>query len=95
MDMKFKYIWKKSRSRQARWQKYQTQQLPTIAEANKKVFVFKSTEPPTNLKRIKNKVKTKTSDSVIMVMLKCQDPDVPDQPQHWPIESSAQDKKSE
>ena len=36
--------------------------------------------------------KTKTSDYVIKVRLKCQDTDVPDQPQHWPEEGSDQDK---
>ena len=30
--------------------------------------------------------KTKTSDYVIKVRQKCQDADVPDQPQHWPEE---------
>ena len=61
--------------------------------ANKKVFVFKSTEPPTSLKRVETKFKAKTSDYVIKGRLKCQDPDVPDQPQHWPEEGSDLDKK--
>ena len=68
-----------------------------LSGANKKVFVFKSTEPPTNLKRVetkfKTKTKTKTSDYIIKVRLKCQDPDVPDQAQHWPEEGSDLDKK--
>mgnify|MGYP006061724809 CR=1 FL=1 len=61
--------------------------------ANKKVFVFKATEPPTNMKRVENQFKTKTSDYVIKVRLKCQDPDVPDQAKHWPEEGSDLDKK--
>ena len=66
-----------------------------LSGANKKVFVFKSTEPPTNLKRVetKFKTKTKTSDYVIKVRLKCQDPDVPGQAKHWPEEGSDLDKK--
>ena len=64
-----------------------------LSGANKKVFVFKATEPPTNMKRVENQFKTKTSDYVIKVRLKCQDPDVPDQPQHWPEEGSDLDKK--
>ena len=61
-----------------------------LSGANKKVFVFKSTEPPTNLKRMETKFKT--SDYVINERQKCQNPDVPDQPQHWTEEGSDQDK---
>ena len=64
-----------------------------LSGANKKVFVFKATESPTNMKRVENQFKTKTSDYVIKVRLKCQDPDVPDQAKHWPEEGSDLDKK--
>ena len=47
-----------------------------LSGANKKVFMFKFTQPPTNLKRVE--FKTRTSDYVIKIRLKCQDPDVPD-----------------
>ena len=46
---------------------------------------------PTNLKKVETK--TKTSDYVIKVRQKCQDADVPDQPQHWPEEGNGQDEK--
>ena len=38
---------------------------------------------------------TKTSDYVIKVRQKCQDTDVPDQPQQWPEDDSDQDKEDE
>ena len=62
-----------------------------LSGANKKVFMFKFTQPPTNLKRVE--FKTRTSDYVIKIRLKCQDPDVPDQAQQWPEEGSDLDKK--
>ena len=55
-----------------------------LSGANKKVFVFKPTKPTSTFKKVETKFNTKTSDYVIKVRKKRQDPDLSDQLQPHP-----------